>query len=115
MYFGLLPPEINSGLMYAGPGSGSMIAASTAWDGLAAQLYASSAAYSSVLSGLRTAWRGPASMSMATAAAPYVAWMNATAVQAEETAAYARAATTLTKRRSRRRYRRRWSKPIAAN
>jgi hypothetical protein len=27
MDFGLLPPEINPGLMYAGPGSGRMLAA----------------------------------------------------------------------------------------
>lgn len=94
MYFGLLPPEVNSGLMYAGPGSESMIAAATAWDGLSAQLYASAAAYTSVLSGLRTVWRGPSSMAMATAAAPLVAWLTATAVQAEQTAAHVRAATT---------------------
>lgn len=92
MYFGLLPPEINSGLMYAGPGSGSMAAAATAWDGLAAQLHATAASYSSVLSGLATTWRGPSATSMATAAAPYVSWLTATASQAEETAALARAA-----------------------
>jgi len=92
MYFGLLPPEINSGLMYAGPGSGSMLAAATAWDGLAADLHATAAAYSSVLSGLTTQWRGPSATSMASAAAPYVAWISATAAQAEQTATQARSA-----------------------
>ena len=38
------------------------------------------------------AWLGPSSASMAAAAAPYVAWMNATAAQAEQTADQARAA-----------------------
>ena len=38
MDFGALPPEINSGRMYAGPGAGSMLAAAAAWDGLAAEL-----------------------------------------------------------------------------
>ncbi|MDD4867529.1 MAG: PPE domain-containing protein, partial [Mycobacterium sp.] len=38
MFFGLLPPEVNSARMYAGPGSGSMLTAAEAWDGLAAQL-----------------------------------------------------------------------------
>jgi hypothetical protein len=38
MDFGLLPPEINSGRMYSGAGSGPMLAASAAWDGLAAEL-----------------------------------------------------------------------------
>src|SRR5262249_45527398 len=37
-------------------------------------------------------WRGPASASMAGAAAPYVAWMNATAAQAEQAAGQAQAA-----------------------
>ena len=36
MDFTMLPPEINSGRMYAGPGSGPMLAAASAWDGLAA-------------------------------------------------------------------------------
>ena len=37
MDFGALPPEINSGRMYTGPGSDSMLVAAGAWDGLAAQ------------------------------------------------------------------------------
>lgn len=38
MDFGLLPPEVNSGLIYTGPGSGPMLAAVAGWDALAAQL-----------------------------------------------------------------------------
>lgn len=34
---GLLPPEINSALMYAGPDSGPMLAAAAAWEGLATE------------------------------------------------------------------------------
>lgn len=33
--FGALPPEINSGRMYCGPGSGPMLAAAAAWDEVA--------------------------------------------------------------------------------
>ncbi len=33
MDFAILPPEINSGRMYAGPGAGPMLAAAAAWDG----------------------------------------------------------------------------------
>ena len=38
MDYGILPPEINSSRIYAGPGSGPMLAAASAWDGLAAEL-----------------------------------------------------------------------------
>ena len=93
MDFAMLPPEINSGRMYAGPGSGPMLAAAAAWDGLAAELYSAATSYQSVISGLTAGpWLGPASASMAAAAAAYVAWMSATAAQAEQTAAQAKAA-----------------------
>ena len=52
MLFGMLPPEVNSGLMYAGPGSGPMMGAVTAWDGLAVDLYCTAASCQSVISGL---------------------------------------------------------------
>lgn len=92
MYFGLFPPEVNSARMYAGPGSGSMVAAAAAWDGLAAELQSTAASYGSVISGLTASWRGPSSVAMASAAAPYVAWMNTTASQAAQTAMQAKAA-----------------------
>ncbi len=78
--------------MYTGPGSGPMLAAAAAWDGLAAELHSSAASYSAVLSGLTAGWQGPSSAAMAAAAEPYTAWMSATAVQAEQTAEQARAA-----------------------
>jgi PPE-repeat protein len=40
MFYAAFPPEINSGRMYSGPGSGPMLAAAQAWDGLAAELQA---------------------------------------------------------------------------
>ncbi len=93
MDFGALPPEVNSARMYAGPGSGPMLAAASAWDGLAAELGSAASAYASVISGLAEgSWLGPGSAAMAAAAAPYAAWMNATAGQAEQTATQARAA-----------------------
>jgi PPE-repeat protein len=93
MDFGFLPPEINSGRMYTGPGPGPMLAAAAAWDGLAGELSSTASSYQSVVEGLAIgAWQGPSSVSMAAAAAPYVTWMNASAAQAEETANQARAA-----------------------
>jgi PPE-repeat protein len=90
--FGALPPETNSARMYAGPGSGPMLAAAAAWDGLAAQLHSGAAAYTSVISELTSGWQGPSSTAMAAAAAPYAAWMSTTAGQAELAATQARAA-----------------------
>ncbi len=95
MDFAVLPPEINSARMYLGPGSDPMLAAAAAWDELAAALQSTAASYRSVVAGLTAGpWLGPSSVSMTAAAAPYVAWMSATAQQAEETAAQARAAAT---------------------
>jgi PPE-repeat protein len=93
MDFGIYPPEINSGRMYAGAGSGPMIAAAEAWQGLAAELHSAANSYQSVISGLTAgSWSGPSSASMAAAAASYSAWLTAAATQAEETAAQAKAA-----------------------
>ena len=94
MDYGALSPEINSARMYAGPGSGSMQAAATAWNGLAAELRSAASSYGSVISELADeSWTGPSSTAMAAAAAPYVAWMNTTAAEAEQTATQASAAT----------------------
>jgi PPE-repeat protein len=91
--FGALPPEINSGRMYAGPGPESLVAASVAWDALAAELGWAASSYSSVIADLTSApWIGPASLSMAAAAAPYAAWLSSTGAQAEQSASQARAA-----------------------
>jgi PPE-repeat protein len=92
MDFAALPPEINSGRMYAGAGPGPLLAAAAAWDDVADELTSTAASYQSVADSLTSTWQGPSSASMAAAAAPYVAWMSTTAAQAEETANQARAA-----------------------
>ena len=93
MDFGIYPPEINSGRMYAGAGSGPMIAAAEAWQGLAAELHSAANSYQSVVSGLTAgSWSGPSSASMAAAAASYSTWLTAAATQAEETASQAKSA-----------------------
>jgi PPE-repeat protein len=92
MDFATLPPEVNSGLMYAGPGSGPIIAAAASWDSLATEVSSAAGDYGSVISGLTSGpWQGPASASMVAAAAPYVSWMNATAAQADQAKAAASA------------------------
>ncbi|BBX73484.1 PPE family protein [Mycobacterium shinjukuense] len=91
--FATLPPEINSTRMYSGAGSGPMLAAASAWHGLAAELRATALSCGAVLCALTgEEWYGPASASMAAAVAPYTAWLSSTAVQAEQTALQAEAA-----------------------
>src|ERR1700730_11954217 len=93
MDFAFLPPEINSGRMYDGPGSGPMLAAAAAWDGLATELHSAATSYGSVISELSAGpCLGAASAAMTGAAGSYVAWMRSTATQAEQTAMQAKAA-----------------------
>ena len=91
--FAMLPPEVNSARMYSGAGSSPMLAAASAWNGLAAELRSTALSYGKVITSLTgEEWHGPASAAMAAAAMPYVAWMSTTAAQAEQTATQATAA-----------------------
>src|ERR1700760_1934644 len=95
MDFAALPPEINSGLMYSGPGSAPMMTAAASWDNLALEMYSAASDYGSGVANPNTRpWDGAASASMAAAAAPYVSWMSATAAQAEQAASQAKAAAS---------------------
>ncbi len=85
--YAALPPEVNSGRMYAGPGSGPLVAAAAAWDGLAAELNIAATSYRAAVSELTGGpWIGPSSTTMAAAVTPYMTWMSSTAAQAEQTA-----------------------------
>ena len=91
--FGRVPPEVNSGRMYSGPGPGPLLAASEAWDGLAAELGFAASGYGSALAELTSnSWVGPTSVAMMSAITPYIDWLTSTGAQAEETANHARAA-----------------------
>ena len=89
----MLPPEVNSARMYAGPGTGPMLAAAAAWDGVAAELQSTAASYRTAISELTDGpWLGASSASMAAATAPYLDWMTTSAGQSEHTAMQAKAA-----------------------
>ncbi len=93
--FGALPPEINSGLMYSGAGSASMMGAASEWNTLAAELNSAAVAYGRVVNTLSgEEWLGQASASMAEAVTPYLAWMRTTAAAAEHAASQAMSAAT---------------------
>jgi PPE-repeat protein len=93
--FAAQPPEVISAKIYSGPGAGSLQAAASAWEGLAAELQSTASNYQSIISGLTTgSWEGPSSAAAAAAAEPYVSWLSTTAAQAEQTASQARAAAS---------------------
>ncbi len=93
MSFSVLPPEVNSARMFAGPGAGPLWAAAQAWDGIGAELNSVAATFSSVTSYLAVeSWQGPASALMTKAAGPYASWLSGAAAQAAGSANQARAA-----------------------
>ncbi|OBI27738.1 hypothetical protein A5709_04585 [Mycobacterium sp. E1386] len=94
MDFGALPPEVNSGRMYVGPGPATLLAASAGWDSLALELNSAAGGYESVVTTLTQEWAGPTSTSMAAAVAPYVVWLRTTAELCEQSAVQATAAAT---------------------
>jgi PPE-repeat protein len=95
MFYAAFPPEINSGRMYSGAGSGSLRTAAAAWDGLAAEIQSTVGAYSSTVESLISgSWTGPTSMAMLAAVTPYLSWMQTAGATAGEAAAQASAAAT---------------------
>src|ERR1700730_6011687 len=93
MSFMMFPPELNSALMYSGAGAGPLMAAASAWDELAADLKTTASWYKTVIQQLTGGpWWGPSSARMPSAAAPYIAWMQGSSIQAAQTSAQARLA-----------------------
>lgn len=91
--YALLPPEVNSGRLYSGPGSTPMMTVASAWRGLAAEITSALTSVETTLSQLvDEEWMGPASASMTAAAQPYLAWLTDTATKAEQAATQATAA-----------------------
>jgi PPE-repeat protein len=85
--YGAEIPEINSGRIYAGAGSGPLMATAAAWEEQAAELMAGAAQLAGVLGTLTTNWQGPSSEAMVASIAPYLAWMLKTSETAQHAAA----------------------------
>ncbi len=84
MSFITLPPEITSALIHSGPGAGSWLVASRAWERLGTDLEDSIRDYAPVLSSLTEAWHGPSAAAMTQAVGPYVTWLRTTAQQCQQ-------------------------------
>jgi PPE-repeat protein len=93
--FALLPPELNSALMYSGAGPGPMLTASSAWARLSAELQTMASAYESVIAALTDgSWLGPAAAAMAASSQAQVEWLASTALRTEQVAVQAGAAVS---------------------
>lgn len=87
-----LPPEVTSALIHSGPGAGSLLEASAAWQLLTIELENSASTYTSALSTLSESWKGPSSAAMADAVQPYITWLRNTAQQSQQLAESTQAA-----------------------
>ncbi|OSC38523.1 PPE family protein [Mycobacterium decipiens] len=95
MDFAMLPPEVNSGRMYSGPGPGSLWAAAAAWAQVSAELQSAAENYRTVIGSLTgSLWVGPSAVSMIVAVTPYVEWLTTAAAQTSQTAVQATAAAS---------------------
>lgn len=95
MSYAIFPPEINSGLIYTGPGSAPLLSAATAWTALATDLATSATSTHSVVANLASTWTGAGSAAATTAVAPYVAWLEQASATAAQNAALATQAASL--------------------
>jgi PPE-repeat protein len=90
--FAAIPPEITSGLMYAGAGAGPLMAAATAYNNLAAELSTTATQWESIITLLTTEqWTGAGSAAAAAAAQPIVTWLTTSAAAVEQAGAQATA------------------------
>ena len=92
MCFGRVPPEINSGRMFNGAGSGPMVQAAEAWDQLAGTLRETSAYCRAVTVQLCQGWQGTVAIAVIYKMAGYLGWLDIAAEQAARAAAQARTA-----------------------
>jgi PPE-repeat protein len=91
-HYAWLPPEINSALMFTGPGAGPLLAAAAEWSSLAEELSQSAASFWAVTSELVSgSWLGASSAAMMAVASQYAAWLRTAAAQAEGAAGQATA------------------------
>ncbi|GAB2999547.1 PPE family protein [Mycobacterium bourgelatii] len=81
--------------MYAGAGAAPMLAAAAAWNGIAAELGNTASSFEAIITRLTSEqWLGPASLSMAAAAQPFLTWLNYTAESAGRAATQALASAS---------------------
>ncbi|MGB8403314.1 MAG: PPE family protein, partial [Mycobacterium sp.] len=94
MFYGALPPEINTGRLMAGAGPAPMLQAAAGWEALAISLETQAEELASSLSALSENWAGEASENAVASTIPMVMWLQTTAIQAQKRAMQAIAQAT---------------------
>lgn len=92
--FGALPPETTSGRIHSGPGAELMMDAARAWGVLGAQLSDMGLRYRAVFAELDLGKQSASARVTTQAVVAYLAWLDATAARAQETAIQAKAAAS---------------------
>jgi PPE-repeat protein len=84
-----MPPDITSALVYAGAGSGPLMAAAAGWSNLAAELSTTATQWESIVGTLTDTWTGLGSAGAAASSLPIVSWLTTAAAAAEQAATQA--------------------------
>ena len=86
------PPEVISGLIYSGAGSGPLLAAATSYANLAAEVSSTATQWESIISTLTSGtWTGGGSAAAAAASQPIVTYLTQTAAALEQASTQATA------------------------
>jgi PPE-repeat protein len=94
MFYGALPPEVNTARLMAGAGIEPMYQAAAGWEALAISLETQAEELAASLVALQGSWQGSGSDRAVQATTPMVAWLRSTAVQAQKRAMQAIAQAT---------------------
>lgn len=86
MFYGALPPEVNTARLMAGAGVGPMYQAAAGWEALAISLETQADELAGSLAALTGSWQGSGSERAVSATQPMVLWLHTTAMQAQKRA-----------------------------
>ena len=86
MFYGALPPEVNTGRLMAGAGEAPMYQAAAGWEMLAISLETQAEELAASLVALQGSWQGAGSQQAVNASTPMVQWLRTAALQAQKRA-----------------------------